>query len=223
MFARWLELKFALRYQEGTSQVLGFVYMHRISDTRIGGTSKRNLGMFQKLCGRDSFKNVVIVTTMWDKVTSEEGQQREKELRLSDNLFKPLMDGGATMKRYDGTRESARNVIQDFLCKKATTAKIVHELVVEKKNLLDTQAGMELQTELRKVLQKHQEDLQALEDEIKEAKQQRDKNTEKEAVADRQKILEDIDTLHREFEKLGNTDVRCVRGVCMLLMRSNGI
>ena len=108
--------------------------MHRISDTRVGGTAKRNLRIFQKLCGRDSFKNVVIVTTMWDKVTPEEGEQREQELQRSDSLFKPLMDEGATMVRHEGTRESALKIMQ-WLDGKSNTvvAKIIDEFVKEKK------------------------------------------------------------------------------------------
>ena len=191
--------------------------MHRISDTRVGGTSKRNLRMFQKICGQKSFENVVIVTTMWDKVTLKEGEQREQELKSSDDLFKPLIDGGAIMERYDGTSKSACNIIRDLFRKNDTVARIVHELIVEKKNLLDTEAGMELQTDLRNVLQKHQQDLQTLADEIMEAKQRSDKNTENEVAADRGKVLEDISKLHREFEKLGNisgTDVRCVLVLC---------
>ena len=67
--------------------------------------------MFRKLCGTDSLKNVVIITTMWDKITPGEGSQREQELTSSDNLFKPLLDGGAIMMRHERTAESATKVI----------------------------------------------------------------------------------------------------------------
>ena len=70
---------------------------------------------------------------------------------------------------------------------------------------------MELQSELRNVLQKHQKELQALEDEIREAKQQGDENTEQEAEADGRKVLEDIGKLHGELEKLSSgRGFRCV-------------
>ena len=208
------------------STLTGFIYIHRISDTRVGGTSKRNLRMFQKLCGQDSFKNIIIVTTMWDRVTQEQGQQREQELKLSDELFKPLIDGGATMARHDGTRGSASIVIHDLSRRSDTIAQIVHELVTEKKGLLDTEAGMELQSDVRSVLLKHQEDLRILEDEIRAAKRQKDKRTEEEAAVDRRKALENIAKLHRELVKLGNTsgtDIRCVCGFCVLLIDSNRI
>ena len=194
------------RCEEQTCYFVGFIYVHQISDIKVGGTSKRNLKMFQRICGADSFKNVIIVTTMWDKVTPEEGKQREQELQQSDVLFKPLMDGGAAMVRHEGARESALKIMQWFSDKNDTVvAKIVDELVKEEKNILDTEAGKELQSDLRNVLQKHQKNLQALEDENREAEQQGDKNAEEEAAADRRKALEDIAKVKWEFEKLRNT------------------
>ncbi|KAL4077619.1 hypothetical protein J3A83DRAFT_4215187, partial [Scleroderma citrinum] len=153
------------QHREGTFHLSGFIYLHRISDTRVGGTSKRNIRIFQKLCGQDSLKNVVIVTTMWDKVTQEEGLRREQELMFSDNLFKPILDGGAILMRHDGTQQSAHDVIKHLFKLESTVPQIVRELVIEKRNLLDTEAGMELQKEVRDVLQRHQRDLQRLEDE----------------------------------------------------------
>ncbi|KAL4064013.1 P-loop containing nucleoside triphosphate hydrolase protein, partial [Scleroderma citrinum] len=191
----------AIQCREGTSELIGLVYLHRISDTRVGGTSKRNLRMFQKLCGQDSLKNVVIVTTMWDKVMLEEGLQREQELISSDNLFKPLLNGGAVMVRHDRTQQSARNVIRHLFKMKGTTIQIVRELVIDNKSLVDTEAGMELQSEVRKVLQKHQKDLQILEDELRKAKQQH----KVEAAAEKRKVEQDIAKLHGQLKKLGES------------------
>ena len=39
--------------------------------------------MFQNLCGIEAFKNVVLVTTMWDEVNEEEGRLREDDLTTS--------------------------------------------------------------------------------------------------------------------------------------------
>ncbi|KAL4077618.1 hypothetical protein J3A83DRAFT_4368952 [Scleroderma citrinum] len=210
------------QFREGTSQITGFIYLHRISDTRVGGTSKRNIRIFQKLCGQDSLKNVVIVTTMWDKVTPEEGLQREQELMLSDNLFKPLLDGGAVMTRHDGTQQSAHDVIKHLFKLESTVPQIVRELVIGRRNLLDTEAGMELQKEVRDVLQRHQQDLQRLEDEIREAIQQRDKRTEIEVVLDRRKVEGDIAKLHGELKKLENsTGTMDIRGRATVQRKGN--
>ena len=150
----------------GKSQLTGLIYVHRISDTRVGGTSQRNLRMFRKLCGTDSLKNVVIVTTMWDKVTPEEGLQREQELMSSNNLFKPLLDGEATMMRHERTAESATKVINHLLGKNATTTEVVHELVHQKKPLEETAAGTELQKDIQALLNKHKGEMENLKAEL---------------------------------------------------------
>ena len=39
----------------------GLVYLHRISDPRMPGSAKRNLHMFQRLCGPQCLQGVVLV------------------------------------------------------------------------------------------------------------------------------------------------------------------
>src|SRR5438034_746667 len=58
----------------------GIIYLHRISDIRMTRSSLKNLTMFRKLCGAENMANVVLVATMCDKVSSQEGERREKEL-----------------------------------------------------------------------------------------------------------------------------------------------
>ncbi|KAL4064040.1 hypothetical protein J3A83DRAFT_669779 [Scleroderma citrinum] len=199
------------------SQHTRFIYLHRINDTRVGGTSKCNIRKFLKFCSRISFKNVVIVTTMWDKVTPEVGEQREQELMSSDELFKPLLDRGAVMARHDGTRESARKVIEDLL-KRGVSAQIDHEHVIGKR---DTEAGIESQSDVPNIFQGHHEDLQRLGDAIREAIQQRDKRTEVEVAEDRRKV-DDIARLHGEPEELGNgTDTKHMKRRWQLQKKRN--
>ncbi|KAI6158652.1 P-loop containing nucleoside triphosphate hydrolase protein [Pisolithus thermaeus] len=156
--------------EEEHSMLAGLIYMHRISDTRMGGTARRNLRVFHKLCGQDSLKNVVVVTTMWDKVTLEEGERRERELQSSETLFKPLLDEGAVMCRHDGTPASALGII-DYLLRiqDHATTQIVHELLYDQKTLENTAAGTEIQSELRAILQKHSADIKSLEEEMRSA------------------------------------------------------
>jgi len=87
----------------------GLIYVHRISDVRMGGISGRNFRMFRKLCGDDTLKNIVIVTNMWGEVGQAKGQMREAELK--NKFFKPTLDKGAQMLRHDNTVESAHNIL----------------------------------------------------------------------------------------------------------------
>ncbi|OBZ72263.1 GTP-binding protein A [Grifola frondosa] len=88
------------------------IYMHRISDPRLGKITKRNLRLFTKICGGTSLQNVVIVTTFWDSVNGVVGATREDELRAT--FFKPLLDGGARIVRLDRGVLSARKIISDI-------------------------------------------------------------------------------------------------------------
>ena len=122
----------------------------------MGKTLQRNLELFRALCGLDSLKNVVIVTTMWDMVTPEEGLQHEQELRSSGGMFKPLLDAGAAMMRHDRTSKSAVRIINYFLSKGPTTPLIVHEIAVENKTLEETSAGTKLRKDLQARLNEHE-------------------------------------------------------------------
>ncbi|KAL4064014.1 P-loop containing nucleoside triphosphate hydrolase protein [Scleroderma yunnanense] len=180
-----------------SSRLTGLVYVHRISDTRVGGSSQRNLRMFRKLCGNDSMKNVVIVTTMWDKVTPEEGEQREQELRSSDNVFKPLLDNGAVMMRHDRTPKSAADIINYLLGKSATTTQIALEMAKEGKALENTAAGMEFSREIEEIVKKHKQEMESLKAEM-HRKMQREFAGEKQKMnREMAKLLMELDELKR--------------------------
>ena len=90
----------------------GVIYMHRISDLRMGGVHRRNFGMFRKLCGEETLRNVLLVTTMWGLVDPVVGEKREKQLMTDPALFKPVIDKGARMIRHDNTLPSAQAILE---------------------------------------------------------------------------------------------------------------
>ena len=65
--------------------------------------------MFQELCGRDNFQNVVLVTTMWNEVSQDEGQRREEELQ--NDFWHLMIRLGSTTHRFDLTEDSAWDII----------------------------------------------------------------------------------------------------------------
>jgi hypothetical protein len=81
------------RYEDDR-KLTGVIYLHRISDVRMGGAARGNLRLFRKLCGTDTFVNVVIVTTFWDKVGKIEGMERMKELEIHPGLFQDIIAHG---------------------------------------------------------------------------------------------------------------------------------
>ncbi|KAL4077636.1 P-loop containing nucleoside triphosphate hydrolase protein [Scleroderma citrinum] len=148
--------------QRKGSHLAGVIYIHQINDTGVGGNAQRNLRTFQQLCGNNSVMKVVIVTTMWDVVTSEKGSRLEQELSWSDSLFKPLLDEGAIMMRHDKPPESAMSAINHILGKKTIITQIVREPVQERKALEDSAAGTPHHSENRPLVQKHKEESKLL-------------------------------------------------------------
>ncbi|KAL4077612.1 P-loop containing nucleoside triphosphate hydrolase protein [Scleroderma citrinum] len=190
---------------EKKPRLTGLIYVHRISDPRVGGTALRNLRMFRKLCGKDSMKNVVIVTTMWDMVDKKEGERREQELKSSNDLFKPLLDDGAIMIGYDRTHECANRVVNRLLEKGPTTPQIVQEIVNKGVVLVDTAAGTELQSEIRELLKKHNDEMKSLKTEVRGLKQkvpEQERQRMNEEMQDRQRMEGVMTNLSMELDEL---------------------
>lgn len=169
--------------------------MHRISDFRMTGISRRNFSMFRKLCGDETLKNVVIVTNMWGEVTPEKGAARELELRTDALLFKPVIDKGAEMVRHDGTRRAAEAIIRHLVDNPPQVLRIQRELVDEHKDITQTAAGVELDRELAALREQHKQQLVEIQQEMEEAMAAKDLETRKE--------LEEVkDNLQRNIEKI---------------------
>ena len=161
----------------------------------MGRNSRRNIRMFYEMCGTNSLQNVVIVTTMWDKVTEKEGSQREEELKSEDDLFKPWMDGGqATMMRHERTTDNANKVINHLLAKDATNTQITYELVEEKKTLIETAAGRELHNDINEFIESSKKNIESLQVDIQRqfADVQRQFAEEKKKMARLTKELEEL-------------------------------
>ncbi|KAI6099527.1 hypothetical protein EV401DRAFT_2081346 [Pisolithus croceorrhizus] len=120
----------------------GILYFHRISDHRIGDPSSRNYNMLKDLCGNDNCKNVVLVTTMWDRVSEEVGSEREQELQA--DLWGEMVNLGSTTHRFEGTTESAWKIINSLSISRPTQRRplqIQREMVHKHLPLHRTTAG----------------------------------------------------------------------------------
>ena len=56
--------------RENRMKLSGIIYLHRITDTRVGGTAWRNLRMLHDLVGTDKMANVLLVSTRWEEVSA---------------------------------------------------------------------------------------------------------------------------------------------------------
>jgi hypothetical protein len=176
------------RYEEKVL-LSGVLFLHRISDNRFGGVATRNFNMFRQLCGTETLKNVVIGTTMWSKVTEEEGQRNEEQLKTSPKFFQKALNNGATMLRHDGTLEGAHALLRKLFGNKPKALQIQREIVDEKKNIENTAAGIELDKIHQEIIDRMKKEMEELTESLKEANQAEKEELEKER-ADLQRAME---------------------------------
>ncbi|KIK51367.1 hypothetical protein GYMLUDRAFT_234181 [Collybiopsis luxurians FD-317 M1] len=179
-------------------KLAGVLYLHRISDNRITGVTKRNIKMFHNLCGYDAMKNIAVITTRWDLVTETEGASREREIRTNPSFFKDAITNGAGLIRHlTNTTHSAQEILSDLIVKSEPVAlKIQKELVDENKNLHDTAAGAELNRELREQIQKYKDEIEQIKTEMKERQQKGDNQ-----IADLREEINDIKRQKTQAER----------------------
>ena len=73
--ADWLAQAYQFRVR-----LTGIIYLHRITDVRIGGSGMKNLRMFRKLCGEQGLGSVVLATTIWSLCLAADASRREDQL-----------------------------------------------------------------------------------------------------------------------------------------------
>ncbi|KAI1084592.1 P-loop containing nucleoside triphosphate hydrolase protein [Whalleya microplaca] len=148
----------AVAYSEKI-RLSGIIYLHPISDTRVTHHATKNLEMFRKLTGQKNLKNVVLTTSMWDKVTPEEGERRERELR--EKFWTVLLAFGAQSVKYGGTTESARAIASMLIGNQPFYLQLQEEMG-QGNALKDTAAGREIMQELVRMKEQHQKELKEM-------------------------------------------------------------
>ena len=125
--------------------------------------------MFQELCGPAAYKNVVVLTTFWDQISTPEGARREEQLK--SNFFRKLVEGGAQFMRHDRTVESSRKVLRHILPMPPTITQFQKEIREDGKSLTETSAGSLYSQEVEMVLAKYKKNIADITEEISYVKE----------------------------------------------------
>ncbi|CAE6492138.1 unnamed protein product [Rhizoctonia solani] len=154
--------EFLIEAYKKKHKVVGLLYFHRISDTRVGGANFRHMNMFKTLCGEGAFENVVYITNMWSEPPLEDQIHREQELRNTSEFFGEPLVNGAQMARHTNTPESAFNIIRKILGRGQVVTKLQRQLVDDKLPLEETDVGLVIGKDLQDDLRKQQSELNEL-------------------------------------------------------------
>lgn len=165
-------------------KLTGILYLHRITDPRMGGSAKKNLFMFKKLCGPEALKHVVLVTTMWESVDEQVGRERQQELEETEAFWGHMLERGSRIEKHMNTPESARRVVDTFMSQSHPSSPVLlaiqDEMVNNNKDLDQTEAGRGLEDVLAKEREKFKRELEQTRQEMREAIEMRDKESQDE-------------------------------------------
>jgi hypothetical protein len=168
--------------------------------------------MFRGLCGEEAYKNVVVLTTHWDQLPTNEGVGREEQ--LESKYFKELVAGGARFMRHDCTIESALQVLRHILPMPPTVTQIQKEIREEGKCLGDTAAGSVNSEKVERELAKCKKEITDLTAEMVTLKEN-NKAARQELEAERAELRKALARLEGMKSKLKEVQRRHVRGVAM--------
>ncbi|KIK25749.1 hypothetical protein PISMIDRAFT_96418, partial [Pisolithus microcarpus 441] len=191
-------------YEQGV-KLTGIIYMHRISDTRMTGTSRRNFRLFRELCGEDAFQNILIVTNMGRDDDLEACSDKERQLATDDKYYKPMLDGGARMVRHDGTPASAKSIVGQLIGKAEVTLVGQREIVDEHKEFSGTAAGKELTRVLKEQAEEYDTELRELRAGLEDSTRDKDERQRRVGQDDLEKKREEIESIKSRIEKMEQT------------------
>jgi hypothetical protein len=129
----------------------GVIYLHRITDPRMGGTAVKNCRMFRKLVGDNSFKNVILATTFWEEVSEAVGAKREENLRKNKDFWGAMLEKGAKIARLTQDKQAGLSIIERISANSKVVVQAQDEMVNQGKSIKETAAAREQRKQAEKL------------------------------------------------------------------------
>jgi len=139
----------------------GVIYLHDISQDRFCGTARRNLEMFNRLCGDAALEKVLLGTTKWSRLSLNDGSRQEADLK--DVEWKEMVTkedrkygaskvpmyqpGGSCLVILQRASQRRQNLGEE-ICLQIQT-----EIAVKRRIIAETKAGKELRFTLQEFLE----------------------------------------------------------------------
>ncbi|KAK6067745.1 kinesin light chain [Seiridium cupressi] len=152
----------------------------------------------------DTLLSGIIYLHRISDVTRQDGSAKETELK-GQGFWGSMIAGGCSIRRHDRGINSARDVVRSMLVNEPTTIKLQKELF-SGKELIDTDAGVFINEEILK-LQKQQEELNGLKEEMGSEMAQSNRKLQAQLEAEYAKIVSQMEQREKQREKLAQTRI----------------
>ena len=136
------------RHSVHRGKVTGVLFLHRINDNRFSHTAQRISTMLKSLCGVAAMDQLMLCTTMWDRVPEDEGRKRFDELRML-GAWQEMILGGASVAKISNTSPNAKADAEKIVSRLIKKARPVHVAIQDE---MWNQAKMAPETSAGRVL-----------------------------------------------------------------------
>ncbi|KAK0516513.1 hypothetical protein JMJ35_001116 [Cladonia borealis] len=186
-------------YRDGR-RLSGLIYLHSIAKSRMSGTSRLNLSVFQNLCGQHSYENITLCTTFWGSVDPCVGESRESQLFTRDDFWGNMIRKGAKTERiHDYSDLVSRRVLLRFADKGEIVLTVQKEMVDDKKPLEQTAASQVVNTELDHALESFRIRANDMEQELAQRRMKR--HLQNQQNIEHQQSIRNLDERYRREAK----------------------
>jgi hypothetical protein len=199
MFMRLNKPLIFARYRRRAT-LRGIIYVHRITDSRMSGTPHRNLRLFGELCGDKSARNLVLLTTMWDKARCVK-ECENREARMKERYWCFMIYHGATVGRFyiNGSGSESPWLIVDGVIQRHQLGQALllqEEMVDIGKRLNETAAGMALFRDLKELINKQNRTIKSHEEQMEGGTTDSDVQKEMDA------LRSEIENIMKDFQSM---------------------
>ncbi|KAH7123528.1 P-loop containing nucleoside triphosphate hydrolase protein [Dendryphion nanum] len=202
-------------YRDDNIRFAGLIYMHRITDQRVAGSSLRSLRIFEHICGEDNFSSVTLVTSMWDVLETEGdremGETREEELKSTDRFFGKMVSKGARVMRYEGNLASSQAIINQVTRQKTPIiTALQREMAETGMQLGETTVGNYLREGIVQAQKRYIAERAELDEAFEEANRERDEDLKSTISEQRRDFDRRLESMTQDVERLSVTQDQLV-------------
>ncbi|KAK0653042.1 P-loop containing nucleoside triphosphate hydrolase protein [Cercophora newfieldiana] len=134
-------------------QLNGLILLHPITHNRVGGMERKRTRLLENILGPNAYNRVVIATTMWDDLVSEEAMASRIHGRTGEGgVWADMCKQGATIKRHYNNQKSAHDIIRYIIHVSDRTGKVKPllqlEMMQNSGKVFETSAGRVLKEQL---------------------------------------------------------------------------
>ncbi|KAK4159270.1 hypothetical protein QBC43DRAFT_131876 [Cladorrhinum sp. PSN259] len=183
----------------------GVLYLHKITDNKMTGSSGRYLSILEEIIGTDALKKTILVTTMWYMLRDEfYGEGLNRQQQLIDEFWRPLMDKGAEVRRFDGSPASASQIVSRLIGDDSEPVVLDHqrEIIDQGRTLEATSAGRTLLQQLESTKVEYTVKLANLERELEYEIDQNNRAGAREKEKQMDQVREMLKRVDRSLAKL---------------------